>query len=375
MILETGLLRGMIVAEPQKSSTSEILKIEGVNEMKYQGISIIQHKTCSTWYARYRKNGKQFYVSAKTQKECYEKLKIALKKEPEKAKKKTPVQKLTFYAWFEKWLELFKSDVKENTKMDYFKSMKYLSRLYKKPLGDIKSLEIVEILNTIKFERRKQIVYDLLSSLFLKAFQNELIAKNPMLTLEKPKHTKQNGLALSNIDERSVEKYLLENNMDFFLVCLYQGLRHGECAALTISDFDFKNKTLKIDKAINQFNELDKTKNKQSVRTMPLFEKTIEVVKKYLNVPGRIFDLHYGAYQKQWKRIISETTPNKRYTIHSLRHTFVTRCQEAGVPLHIIQKWVGHATGSSVTTRVYTHSREQEEMKNIDKINEKLNSN
>lgn len=364
----------MIVAEPQKSSTSEILKIEGVENMKFQGISIIQHKNCSTWYARYRKNGKQFYVSAKTQKECYEKLKIALKKAPDKTKKKNLVQQLTFYAWFEKWLKLFKSGVKENTKMDYFKSMKYLTRLYKKPLGDIKSLEIVEILNTIQFERRKQIVYELLSSLFLKAFQNELITKNPMITIEKPKHSKVNGLALSDADEKVIEKYLIENNLDFFLVCLYQGLRHGECAALTIEDFDFENKTLCINKSINQFNEIDNTKNKQSVRTMPLFEKTIEIMKKYVNTPGRIFNIHYGAFQKQWKKVISETTPNKHYAIHSLRHTFVTRCQEAGVPLHIIQKWVGHATGSSVTTRVYTHSREAEEQKNIVKINEKLNS-
>lgn len=39
---------------------------------------------------------------------------------------------------------------------------------------------------------------------------------------------------------------------------------------------------------------------------------------------------------------------------HRLRHTFITRCQEKGVPLVVIQSLVGHIEGSSITNDVYT---------------------
>lgn len=39
---------------------------------------------------------------------------------------------------------------------------------------------------------------------------------------------------------------------------------------------------------------------------------------------------------------------------HKLRHTFITRCQEKGIPLVVIQAMVGHVEGSSITNDVYT---------------------
>ena len=67
------------------------------------------------------------------------------------------------------------------------------------------------------------------------------------------------------------------------------------------------------------------------------------------------------------------------YTIKTLRFTFITKCQEANIPEHIIQKWVGHEIGSQVTKKVYTKVRQQAEVENIKIYNQilnwKLNSN
>ena len=98
--------------------------------MKYQGITIHRHKTCKTWYARYRKNGKQCYVSAKTQQECYDKLKVALKQKSKQEVKRLvePKKKnvMTFIEWFEKWVKLYKQNVKEVTKTEYYRMLNYL---------------------------------------------------------------------------------------------------------------------------------------------------------------------------------------------------------------------------------------------------------
>ena len=341
--------------------------------MKYQGITITKNKTCNTWYARFRKNGKQFYVSAKTQLDCYKKLKESIKKES-KIKPKTP-HIPTLKQWFDKWLTLYKKDVKLNTKKDYLKSMKYLEKFYDTQLDKITSIQILELLNTITFERRKQIVYELLSSLYNKAIKNEIISKNPIEKIEKPKHKKINGSALSNEDETILENAFIKENLDIFLVCLYQGLRRGEILAIESNDIDFNKKTLNINKAINEQNEFDTTKNSYSKRTIPLFDKTISILEKYKNTQGRIFNYKYKWCDTTLKSILEKYLPNKKYTMHSLRHTFITKCQENNIPLHIIQKWVGHITGSKVTNTVYTHIREVAEIENYNILNEKFNGN
>ncbi len=44
----------------------------------------------------------------------------------------------------------------------------------------------------------------------------------------------------------------------------------------------------------------------------------------------------------------------QNFTTHKLRHTFITRCQEKGIPLVVIQAMVGHIEGSTVTNDTYT---------------------
>ena len=145
-------------------------------------------------------------------------------------------------------------------------------------------------------------------------------------------------------------------------------MRKGEVLALTIKDIDFEKKTININKSINSKNEIDTTKNIYSNRIMPLFEKSSMIFKKYINKENRIFDTPYSSTEKIFNKIIKESF-NKKYTIHSLRHTFITKCQEKQIPLHIIQKWVGHNIGSCVTNQVYTHTRDFAEQENIKKMN------
>ncbi len=340
--------------------------------MKYKGISIIKHKTCNTWYARYRNNGKQFYVSADTQKECYNKLKCALKNVN---REKQNINAITFGNWYNKWLELYKKDIKDATKRDYSSSMNYLTSLKDKNISEISSLETMEILNKINFERRRQKVYELLNAVFEKAEQNEIIAKNPLKIIDKPKHKKVSGEAFSNEDENKLIEALKQNNLDIFLVCLYQGLRRGEVLALTRDDVDFENRELIINKALNSKNEIDTTKNAQSNRVMPLFDNTIELLQKYKVRQGRLFDMAYSTREKYFNKIKKELFPNKKYTIHSFRHTFITRCQEANISLHFIQKWVGHTQGSQITSKIYTHARSKAEQENILLYNQNLLKN
>lgn len=375
-----GMLKGIIETKKgQNRSVQENLLITGGTELKYQGITIHKHKSCNTWYARYRSGGKQFYISARTQQACYDKLKVALAKKnnqelrilnkPKELEKPT----ITFVEWYKKWKSLYKKDVKPSTEREYLNSMNHLQKLHNLDIRKITSLQILEQINLIKASRSRQKAYEFVCMLFEKAFVNELIEKNPMLVIEKPKHRRVKGNALTNEDEKKLVSMFEENNADVFLICLYQGLRRGEVLALTIADVDFQKKTLTISKSLNFKNQIDTTKNESSNRVMPLFEKTEKILIKYQKVQGRIFPAASQTLEKEFLKYSKNF--DIRYTIHSLRHTFVTKCQESGIPLHIIQSWVGHTIGSAVTNSVYTHSRTDAEAENIKIYNKKLNSN
>ena len=362
-----GLLKGILLEKENtpliKAETKNLL-IQGGEEMKYRGVKIIKHKIYNTWSARPTINGKQIFISARTQQECYNKLKTAINKTTKTKNNQLKPQKkksIKLCEWYKKWLELYKKDVKETTKKDYNSSLIYIKDIFNKEITEITSIEILELLNKIEFERRKQKVYELLNDIFNKAEINEIIDKNPLNKIDKPKHKKINGQAISSSDELNFEKYLKIEKLDIFLLCLYQGLRKGEALALTIDDFDFTNKKLNIDKSININNEIDTTKNTYSVRSIPLFDNTIKLMQKYKNEQGQIFKYTYKQASRIFEKFIKKYFNGKKYTIHSLRHTFITRCQEQNIPIHIIQKWVGHSKGSIVTSAVYTHTREKAE--------------
>ena len=71
--------------------------------------------------------------------------------------------------------------------------------------------------------------------------------------------------------------------------------------------------------------------------------------------------------QKTW---ISPTIAYPELSQNScLRHTFITRAQECGVPKSVVKLWVGHAADNrDMTESVYTHFTDEFQLKEIEKI-------
>lgn len=335
--------------------------------MKYKGITIHKNPNCTTWYTRYRVNGIQRYISAKTQKECYNKLKQALKKQ---SNNKTTIKTLTLKEWYNDWLTLYKiNKVKESTIQDYQKSFKLIDKnILNSNIKDIKIIDVISNLNKIKAERQKQKVYELLYMILEKAKVNEYVDKNIMTNIDKPKHKKINSQPLTkDIEQKLIKVCDKILHGDYFKICLYQGLRKGECLAITPEDIDFKNNTLSINKSINYNNQFDTTKNEQSNRIIPLFNRSKDILLKYKDIKGRIFNFSSKILQKALKEI--NTQINYHIKIKDLRSTFITRCQEINIPEFIIQSWVGHTIGSKITKSVYTKYNAQDNTKYINLFN------
>ena len=54
--------------------------------------------------------------------------------------------------------------------------------------------------------------------------------------------------------------------------------------------------------------------------------------------------------------------------LHELRHTFITRCQECGVPREVVSVWAGHAADNTQTSNVYTHFSPEYMLKEAQKV-------
>ena len=345
--------------------------------MKYQGKTI--HKTKNnTWYTRFRANGKQYYLSAKTQKDCYNKLKNAIKKVNIELIASPQLERehkgQTFLEWYNQWLDLYKvGKVKDTTINDYESSIKNLSEEIKnKEIKKITIIDVLDNLNKIKAERQRQKVYELLKMIFDKAVDNEILEKNIVALIDRPKHKKQNGRPLTIAEEQIlIEKCKQIKYGDFYLVALYQGLRKGECLGITNEDIDFINNTLTINKAIDRHNKFNTTKNDVSVRTMPLFEKTKEILLKYKDVKGRIFNISYHRIDDYTKELNKLTS--FEFSIKFMRYTFITRCAEQNIPEFVTQSWCGHEIGSRVTKRVYTKYNATDNSKYINIFNKARN--
>lgn len=336
--------------------------------MKYKNITIKKDRRCkSLWYARFRANGRQYYVSANTQAKCL----LLLKSKLNQVKDDNYVDTgLTLAEWYDKWFTVYKQGrVKDSTIKEYRLSKRYFEDLLKFKIRDIRPMHIVTALETVPRERQKQKVYELLNDIFDKAQKNQVVPHNPLNLVQKPRHTRVNGLALSPDDQIKLENATAPQ-FSIFKLAMFQGLRRGEVLALTGQDIDLEAKTITINKSINDKNEVDTTKNKASVRTVPLFEKSINLLKTIELINGRIFNYSPKTAQKLFDKLKEEMGWKDRYTIHSLRHTFITSCQEKKVPLHIIQSWVGHVSGSLVTSQVYTHVRPAADKKFVDLMNE-----
>ena len=237
---------------PEKSDIKVASEKKELEEMKYHGLTIKKRPGRNTWSTRYRLNGKQHYLCAKTQKEVITKLKeiFGIK---EKIKNKT----YTFEDWFNDWIELYKKDyVRPGTLKEYNTTKNRLSASFKEmELKKITSDDIMKEINLVEKVRAKQKTYETLKLVFDQAFKTEKIERNPVNPLTKPKYTRERGVALTNEECEMLVSKCKQYGLDVLILILYQGFRIGEALGICGEDVDFENKLIHINKSFNDRNK------------------------------------------------------------------------------------------------------------------------
>lgn len=234
-----------------------------------------------------------------------------------------------------------------------------------------------------------QKIWILLKKGFKIAYSRRKISYNIMEdeTLTKPISLKTNRIvtSLSKSEENKLIKVLNSTEHkynDILLLQLYTGMRIGEVLALSKDCIDLKNNTITVYRTItrNKYDKVilgkhTKTYDKKSgidkgKRTFPMNPNVRKIIQKlYSDKITNINNLLFWDYDKNFFITDGEVNSyllrlNTKYKIldnknetlstHRLRHTFVTRCQENGLSLPVIQKLVGHIEGSKITDNIYT---------------------
>ena len=342
--------------------------LQGEETMKYKGKTIAKRKD-GRWCARYRVEGKVKSVYGHTQAECLARLKEALKQPTRKNPQKI-TNKIKLEEWIAKWLELYKvNKLKKSTLEQMKRYLKSIKPIAERPLSELTAMDLQEWLNKIEAPRKREKLYVMMKDALNKAVKNKLIKENPMEAVDKPKIQRKQSQALSKEDE---EKFVSACNDlpqgNLYLMCLYEGLRIGEAMALTWSDINFEKKTITINKNIERDGTLGTPKTATSNRKIPLFAKTnalLQSMKRGEN-DERIFPDAMKTYQNHIARLSKQLGLNGVHA-HTLRHTFATRCAEAGIAVKVVQKWLGHST-VQMTLNVYTHVNPDFEAEMVEKF-------
>lgn len=351
------------------------------------------------WEGRYIKgrnqNGKAVFGSIYGKQYCdVKKRLIIIKSELYREKDLAPQKnERTFYDWGEYWLEkIIKPHIKAGTYTGYRRNLErhiypFLMNIL---VTDITSEDIQAMVNALQTSLAPATLHGvcrLLKSILNSAYEKGIIAHNPFQNIRLPRMNRKNPRVLTYQEQEKLEQQVLKSGEVEYLLCLYTGLRVGELCALKWEDIDVENAILHVRHSAQRIpvcGEKNKTvlilgtpKSEASLRDIPIpyfISKVLEQKRKEESASENEF-----VFSGRNNKCRDPRTMQQRITsicngldiagvhMHTLRHTFATRCLEKNIGYEVLCEFLGHSS-PKVTLSHYAHCTLETKRENIERL-------
>lgn len=251
-----------------------------------------------------------------------------------------------------------------NTILSYMNDLNNFNNFIQKNIIKVNKNDVLKF---IEFERTKKDVRSVSHSLtVIRNFYNfliieNIIKENPTDKIDSPKLKKSLPTVLSKEEVDDLLNIELNNKYDYrnkaMLELMYAtGMRISELINIQMEDINLNNSCVIVNGKGNK------------ERKIPFDEITTYYLEKYINeyrkqflkkINNYLFLNCFGekisrqAFFKTIKSLATKKNIHKKFSPHTLRHSFATHMVENGADLRSVQILLGHSDIS--TTQIYTN--------------------
>lgn len=303
-----------------------------------------------------------------------------------------PPNKITVGQWFDEWIAEYAA---QKLKPLTFSSYRGIIENHIKPhigaveLQALRGSHIQRIYNSATAAGLSGKTVKNISAVLHKALKiamkQGLIFGNPCDGAELPRAEKAE---IRPLTDEEIPKFLeaIENSpfRNAYALCLFCGLREGECLGLSWRQIDFKKRKITISQQLQRSKEkgvgyyvADSTKSGKTRMIEPpalAFDYLLDEQRKQLmnhlragvnwsNQHDLVFTneigehLAFHTFYKEFKKLAA-SIGREDLRPHDLRHSCATIALASGADIKSVQDLLGHAT-ASFTLNVYAHTSEQ----------------
>ncbi|WP_375318640.1 tyrosine-type recombinase/integrase [Candidatus Tisiphia endosymbiont of Oplodontha viridula] len=277
--------------------------------------------------------------------------KIAKGYNPLEAKSKLS-NELTFAEFYDKYLNEY-SKINNKRWQDYAASMnRYAKHLYPMKISTIQKADIQGLFNNLTKSGKycANRFLDILSPVFNKAIEWELLKVNPVVGIKKHKEQSRDRYLTREELPKFFAVLAEEKNQlikDFILISLYTSARKGNVLTMRWENIKFIDKIWYIPETKNGIPQ-----------SLPLLDQAVEILeaRKQQSTSERVFPSeisssgHLQEPKKGWKRICQKAGIQD-LRIHDLRRTIPSWMAMTGANQYVIGKVLNHENPRS--TAVY----------------------
>lgn len=222
-------------------------------------------------------------------------------------------------------------------------------------------------------------IFSLLRTILSDAYRDGKMAACIWENVRLPRRCKPNVRVFTQSEQIAFERLAIEEGRSEFILCLYTGLRLGELCALQWEDIDWEGRKMIVRHSLQRVSQgghskvilgTPKTMSSQREIPLPAFlydmlsglrERSPEGARFVFAGKKGYCDMR--TMQARFKRLTDKLQIEGAH-VHTLRHSFATRCLENGIGVETLCALLGHSV-ATITLRYYAHSTEERRFESI----------